>query len=147
MYKITAAMQDLPDSLQPVTVTLKHGDQRNLYSSSLQLSDIQGSHCSEGLASSRDVQPALVHIAGILHKLPRLARLHCSRCCMTSSSLCLFPTEQLQVLNAADNDLGQRFSRMSSPSKRSFDECLVLTAAGPNTTLQVLFHPYLPDSA
>lgn len=56
---------------------------------------------------------------------------------MSSSGLCLFPTEQLKVLDVADNDLGQRFARKSSPSKRSFDLCLHLSRSGPNTTLQV----------
>ena len=69
--------------------------------------------------------------------MPKLSRLYCSRCCLTSSSLCLFPTEHLQALDVGDNDLGQRFSRMTCPSKRSFDECLHLTASGANTQLQV----------
>jgi hypothetical protein len=63
--------------------------------------------------------------------------MYCSGCCLSSSSLCLFPTEQLQVLDVSDNDLGHRFSSQSCPSKRSFDECLLLGGTAVNTILQV----------
>ena len=59
---------------------------------------------------------------------------------MSSSSLCLLPTEHLAVLDVADNDLGLRFSNRVCPTKRSFDECLHLTASGANTKLQACPH-------
>lgn len=67
---LTAAVQDLPASLQPVTVTLKPGGQRAAVPCSL-LADDWGAHCQEGLNGPQGPQSPLLHIAGV----PLLLRL------------------------------------------------------------------------
>jgi hypothetical protein len=133
---LSAALSQLQDDLKPVSVTLKPGNQRVRFPSSICIDDSPEGH-RETPPGSQEVQAALLHIAGTLRKLPRLSRLYSSRCSMLSSSLCCFPREHLRVLDVSDNDLGQRFSRPSTPAKRSFDQCLQLTSGGVNTTLQV----------
>lgn len=71
---LVAAVQDLPAQLQPVSVTLRPGDQRASFSSNL-LADDWGSHASDALGGSRDVHAALVNIAGVTsfsHVLPHI---------------------------------------------------------------------------
>ena len=60
---LAAAVQNLPEAQQPVTVTLKTGVQRGSFSSSV-LADDWGAHCPEGRAGTTDAQPPLFHIAG-----------------------------------------------------------------------------------
>jgi hypothetical protein len=57
------AVACLPIELQPVTVTLRHGEQRIIFGQDWN-SDTWSSQASEGLSGFPDVQPALVHMAG-----------------------------------------------------------------------------------